>query len=304
MKTTIVNVRGSILGAATALGCLWAFGGALPARAQDRPEAVVDTQAVAARPVPPAELASLVEKYNRWAAGLRTVKGGGRARVGAEGEKARAFDFSLVLARPSHTRIQGRWGSLATLFDLSGDAGGWTLYLPRDRAVVRTASADASAGLLLPPAEIISVLLPAGIPPADLMNRGAAGREGDGEVRLVVPPGRGGAGSAFHRVLVVDASDGKPRRLEVRRTSQLEAPILIATYEDYEGSGADAFPVKVRVDLPEAGQWTHFNFRTVRINTGADLKLFELDVPPGTRELTPEELTPDFLPEAEDDGTR
>jgi hypothetical protein len=304
MKRTDDNRWRAFFGLAACLACLWGLGTG-PARAQDRPvPAVVDTQAVAATSVPPAELRSLADKYNRWAAGLRTVKGGGRARVGAEGEKSRVFDFSLVLARPSHARIQGRWGSLATLFDLSGDASGWTLYLPRDRAVVRTTTGEASAGLLLPPAEIISVLLPAGIPPADLLRRGAASREGDGEVRLVVPPGRGGAGSPFHRVLVVDAADGKPRRLEVRRTSQLETPILVADYEEYEGKGADAFPVKVRVDLPESGQWTRFNFHLIRINTGADLKLFDLRVPPGTRVLSPEELTPEFLPEAEDDGTR
>ncbi len=172
----------------------------------------------------------------------------------------------MVLSRPSNARIQGRWGSLATLFDLSGGGDGWTLYLPRDRAVVRAPEGEASAGLLLPPTEIYTVLLPAGIPPRDLEERGAVSIEGD-SLRVVVPPGRGGAGSPFHRVLWLDRRDGKPFRLEIRRESQLEAPLLVAEYEKYEGKGAEAFPVHVTVRLREDGQWARFVFQTVRINT-------------------------------------
>jgi hypothetical protein len=247
-----------------------------------------------------AEVSRLVEAHNRWAAALRTLRAGGRARVGADGQRARAFDFSMVLARPSNARIQGRWGSLATLFDLSGGGDGWTLYLPRDRAVVRAPEGEASAGLLLPPTEIYNVLLPAGIPPRDLDERGAVSLEGD-SLRVVVPPGRGGAGSPFHRVLWLDRRDGKPYRLEIRRESQLEAPLLVAEYEKYEGKGAEAFPVHVMVRLQTDGQWARFVFETVRINADVGLATFELKVPEGTRELRPEELSPDFLPEAEDE---
>ncbi len=253
----------------------------------------------AAQTVPDrAETARLVESYNRWAAALRTLRAGGRARVGAEGEPTRAFDFSMVLARPAHARIQGRWGSLATLFDLSGGGEGWTLYLPRDRAVVRAPDPEASAGLLLPPTEIYTILLPSGIPPRDLEERGAVSLEGD-SLRVVVPPGRGGAGSPFHRVIWMDRRDGKPFRLEVRRASQLEAPLLVAEYERYEGKGAEAFPVHVTVRLPQGGQWTRFVFETVRINQDVAPATFELKVPAGTREVAPEDLSPDFLPEAE-----
>jgi hypothetical protein len=249
----------------------------------------------------PAETARLVTSYNRWAAALRTVRAGGRAQVGAEGERTRAFDFSMVLSRPAHARIQGRWGSLATLFDLSGGGNGWTLYLPRDRAVVRAPEGEASAGLLLPPTEVYTVLLPAGIPPRDLEDRGAASVEGD-SLRLVIPPGRGGAGSPFHRVLWLDRTDGKPFRLEIRRESQLEAPILVADYEKYEGKGVDAFPVHVSVHLGASGQWARFVFNMVRINTDIPPSTFDLKVPEGTREIPPEDLTPDFLPEAEGSG--
>jgi hypothetical protein len=247
-----------------------------------------------------AEVTRLVEAHNRWAAALRTVRAGGRARVGAERQRPRAFDFSMVLSRPSNARIQGRWGSLATLFDLSGGGNGWTLYLPRDRAVVRAPEGEASAGLLLPPTEIYNVLLPAGIPPRDLEERGAASLEGD-SLRVVVPPGRGGAGSPFHRVLWLDRRDGKPYRLEIRRESQLEAPLLVAEYEKYEGKGAEAFPVHVTVRLQEGGQWARFVFETVRINTEVAPATFDLRIPAGTRELAPEDLSPDFLPEAEEE---
>lgn len=246
----------------------------------------------------PSEQSDLVESYNRWAAGLRSLRASGKARVGSDLDKTRVFDFSLVCARPHQARLQGRWGSLASLFDLSGDDAGWTLYLPRERSVVRAQHHDADVGLLLPPVEIISVLLPAGIPPKDLEREGAAVRDGEW-ARLVVPPGHGGAGSAYHRVLWIDPRDGRPHRLEIRRATQLERPILTATYEAYEGRGAKAFPVKVKVDMGDNGEWARFDFGTVRINTEVNDDVFRLRIPQGTRELAPEELTPDFLPEEE-----
>ena len=245
------------------------------------------------------EQAELVLGFNRWAARLRTVRAGGKARVGGEHKKTRAFQFSLVMARPGVARIQGRWGSLATLFDLSGDTAGWTLYLPQERVVVRGKETGTQASLLLPPLEILSILLPAGIPPRDLETRGAATRE-DGHIRLVVPPGKGNAGSAFHRVLWLD-KDEKLRRLEVREKSQLEVPILIAEYLTYEGKGEEAFPVEVAVDMVAAGQWARFSFETVKINGAVSPELFTVNVPVGTRELDPEDLNPDFLPEAEEE---
>jgi len=248
----------------------------------------------------PAATAALAASYNRWVAGLRTVRAGGRAHVGADGEATRAFDFSMVLARPEAVRLQGRWGSLATLFDLSGDGRSWTLYLPRERTVVReTEGSEAGAGLLIPPAELLAVLLPVGIPPRDLERRGAASTDGD-LVRLVVPPGRGGAGSAFHRVLWLHPDDGTPARLEVRRRTQLEPPLLTAIYHAYEGKGEKAFPVDVEVRLEAGGQWARFVFETARINTEVKPEVFTLRVPEGTTELDPEDLTPDFLPEADD----
>ncbi len=240
-----------------------------------------------------------VTGYNRWAGGLRTVRGGGRARVGSDDERPRAFDFSIVVARPQRARLQGRWSSLASLFDLSGDGSGWTLYLPRDRSVVRTEDTAASAGLLLPPVEIVSVLLPAGIPPVDLVREGAWSRE-QGLARVVVPPGRGGAGSSFHRVLWIDPEEGIPRRIEIRRSSQLEDPLLVAEYVRYEGDGAKAFPIEIRISMATAGQWASFTFNTVRINDDVDDALFAIRVPPGTREIAPGELNPDFLPLEED----
>jgi hypothetical protein len=269
-----------------------------PARSETAPAADPAVAAAAPAELSTADRDRLVQAFNRWAAGLRTLKAGGKARVGADGETTRAFRFSLVLARPASARLQGRWGSLASLFDLSGDDGSWVLYLPQDQAMVRSGGDGESVGLLLPPREILSVLLPTGIPPRDLAERGAAVREGD-RVRLVVPPGKGGAGSAFHRVLWLDPEDGKPYRVEVRGKTQLEEPILFAEYGAYEGSGPDAFPAEVAVHLREGGQWARFSFETIRLNGEVSPGLFTLNVPGGTREIQAEDVRPDFLPEAE-----
>jgi len=247
------------------------------------------------------EVSSVVEAYNRWAAGLRTVRAGGKARVGGEGEKTRAFDVSLLLARPGQARIQGRLGVLATVFDLSGDPQGWTLYLPQDGLFVKVKGDSARAGLLLPPMEVLAVLLPLGIPPRDVLDHGTATVESE-EVRLVVPPGQGGAGSRKHRVLWLDPTDGKPYRLEIRDHNQLETPTLVATYGGYEGKGPKAFPTEVRVDVPVDSSWATFQFETVRINGDVDAAAFRLTVPAGTREISLQQLTPDFLPEADEDN--
>ena len=247
----------------------------------------------------PAERNRLIEVYNRWAAGIQTLRAGGKARVGAEGEKTRAFQFSLLVARPGNARVQGRLGSLATLFDLSGSPEEWTLYLPQERTVVRNRDGEGGAGLLLPPREILAVLLPAGIPPRDL-DRGGTASLDSGLARLVVPPGKGGAGSAFHRVLWLDPREGTPRRLEVRRESQLETPMLIAVYERFEGKGASALPGEITVEMPETSQWARFTFETTRVNGDVSPGAFHIQVPAGTRNIAPEELSPDFLPEAEE----
>ena len=241
----------------------------------------------------------VVDSYNRWAAAIHSLSAGGKARVGAPEEKTRVFQFSLLLSRPGNARVQGRWGGLATLFDLSGDTQGWTLYLPQDRVVVRSRPDAQSAGLLVPPRELLAVLLPTGIPPKDMDQEGAASLE-SGLARLVVPPGKGGAGSALHRVLWLDSESGTPRRMEIRRASQLEAPVLIATYEHYEEGGRYSIPGEIRVEFPETSQWARFDLETTRVNATVEAKSFSINIPSGTREVPADELTPDFLPEAED----
>ena len=241
----------------------------------------------------------LVDSFNRWAAAIHSLSAGGKARVGAEGEKTRVFNFSLLLSRPGNARVQGRWGGLATLFDLSGDTKGWTLYLPQDRVVVRSRQDAQSAGLLVPPRELLAVLLPTGIPPKDMEREGTASLE-SGLARLVVPPGKGGAGSGLHRVLWLDSESGTPRRMEIRRASQLEAPVLIAHYARYEEGGRFSIPGEISVEFPETSQWARFDLETTRVNGTVESKSFSINIPNGTREVPADELTPDFLPEAED----
>jgi hypothetical protein len=258
-----------------------------------------DAAPPAASPLEAGQRNQLIESFNRWAAGIHALSAGGKAHVGAEGEKTRVFQFSMLVARPGNARVQGRWGGLATLFDLSGDAKGWTLYLPQQRTVVRSRPDDTSAGLLIPPRELLAVLLPSGIPPRDL-ERGGASSMDNGLARLVVPPGTGGAGSTLHRVLWLDPKTGTPRRMEIRRESQLESPVLIAQYARFEEGGRFQIPEQIKVEIPETSQWAEFTLETTRVNGEVAPKAFSINVPSGTKEVTPSELTPDFLPEAED----
>lgn len=236
-----------------------------------------------------------VERYNRWAGGLESLVAGGRARLGAAGEKERGFNLSAVLARPDRARMQGRLGHLTTVFDLAAENRGWTLFLPRERKVVRSPSGADRAGLLVPPAELIAVLLPAPVDPGLLEAGGTVVPEGR-EVRVVVPPAASGG---MHRVLRVEAATGRLLALELRERTQLERPVLVATYADYEGDGGSAYPRTVRVELDGGGQWARFELETARPGEEVDPRRFRILIPPGTEEIAPEALSPDFLPEVE-----
>ena len=246
------------------------------------------------------DAAALIAKHNRWAAGLRSVRGGGDARVGGEGEKDRGFRFSLALAAPDRIRLQGRVGNLATVFDLAASPDGVVFYLPREQEVVRSGDPEASLGMLLPPLDLLRAVLPAGIPPADVFSAGDASRDGD-TVRLVVPPGSGGAGSPFHRVLWLDPETGRPRRVEIRKESQLEPSLLVAEFADYGAGEGGAFPRSVRVDLDAGTQWLTFAFSSVTLGEEIDARRFRVLVPEGTREVTPMDVDPAFLPETDSD---
>src|SRR5262245_14196545 len=81
--------------------------------------ATLNGVAMAEDPPPPSAAAldasqktHLVESFNRWAAGIHALSSGGKAHVGAEGEKTRVFNFSMLVARPGNARVQGRWGGL------------------------------------------------------------------------------------------------------------------------------------------------------------------------------------------------
>jgi hypothetical protein len=169
--------------------------------------AAEDTAPPAALSLEPAERTRLIEAYNRWAAGIHTLRAGGKARVGAEGEKTRAFQFSLLVARPGNARVQGLLGSLATLFDLSGSSEEWTLYLPQEREVVRAGTARA-APVLFP-----ARFSPCSFPPEFRLAiwTGREPRAWIGAGLMVVPPGSGARG-AFHRVICSIGRHSSPPR--------------------------------------------------------------------------------------------
>jgi hypothetical protein len=246
----------------------------------------------------PDRLARVVDRYNAWAASISTLTGGGEAVLGAPGEKDRTFRFSLVLSRPGHVRLQGRWGNLTTLFDLAATPEGWTLLLPRERKVVRSPDGDAGAGLLLSPRDIFACAMPEPVSLEDLRGRGAHAAGGDA-VRLVVPPAPGSA--ELHRVLSVDPSSGIIQRLEVRRESLLEEPLLVAVYTDFEDAGPAAFPRSITVTTPERG-WARFTFDSAALNESVDPRRFRILVPRGATTVRAEDVDPGFLPEAPGGG--
>jgi len=249
--------------------------------------------AVAEAPASDAEALRAIAAYNRWAGGLSTLRAGGKATLGGKGLKERAFRLALVLARPERLRLQGRWGNLTTLFDLAADAGGWTLFLPREHRVVRSSQDDATAGMILPPANIAAAVFPSPVSLERLRRDGAFARDARG-LRVVIPPGDA---ESIHRVLWLDPATGGVRRLEVRRESQLEAPLLRVDYEDYRGEGATRFPRRVMLRSGEA--WGRFEFSSIKLNETLDARRFRIHVPRGTEAMALDDLTPDFLPEAE-----
>jgi len=243
-------------------------------------------------PQAPAGTDAAVAAYNAWARAARSLRSGGKAVVGAPDEHERTFRFALVLAAPDQVRLQGRWGNLTTLFDLAAQGDTWTLHLPRERKVVHSDNAWDRAGLLLPPREITAALLPRPLDPARLRDSGAVAREGN-RVRVVMPPR--GPGDV-HRVLWLDAATGLPDRVEVRRATQLEEPVMTVRYRDYRRFGDALFPA--HVDVRSTGGWAVLDFESVKLGESLDPRRFTILLPPGTREVPLSEVDPGFLPEA------
>jgi len=252
---------------------------------------------VLAKPAAPLSDDAVVAAYNAWAGRVSSLRSGGKAVLGAPDQSDRVFRFALVLARPDLVRLQGRWGNLTTLFDLAARGDAWTLLLPREHKVARSTDAWDRAGLLLPPREVTAAVLPRTIDPVHLRANGAVAREA-GRLRVVVPPRDAGE---VHRVLWLDVVTGLPHRMDVRRTSQLETPIMTAAYTGYREWGKVFFPA--RIEVRSTGGWATLEFETVKLGEAADPRRFTILVPPGTREVALETLDPGFLPEggAEDE---
>jgi hypothetical protein len=236
------------------------------------------------------EITRVVAAYNRWVAGLTTLRAGGKATVGRRDESDRVFRFALAAARPGRVRLQGRWGHMTTLFDLAATPEGWTLFLPRDRSAARSPDGNTAAGLLLAPEQLLDTLLPAPVARDDVADE-AASHTAEG-VRLVVPSG----GYPLHRVLWLDPESGLPARLEIRRETQLESVVMTARYADYAGTGPEAFARAIHIDAGPSG-WARLGFESVQVAEPIDERRFTILLPPGTREIAVESLDPEFLPQ-------
>ena len=183
--------------------------------------------------------------------------------------------------------MQGRFGAAAQIFDLSHDGQEWTLYLPQARQVVR-GDASTPAIELINPTDYIDALMPGLIPLGD-GNPETVVEEYRGGVRISVPPGSG----TFHRVLELDSRTGVLTRLEIRRESRLEEPLLTATYSQYEGG----FPRRIRVE--RQGAWATMEVRSYKACEVLDPRRFRIRIPHGTEEIPVEYLGYEFLPQVE-----
>lgn len=229
-------------------------------------------------------------RYNDWVEGIQCFTGGGKARVGAEGQKDRAFRFSLAVQRPGQFRMQGRFGAMAQIFDLSHNSEQWTLYLPQARQVVTGATSESSLDFLNP-TDYLQALMPAPIP---VGRTGTVTHQGT-SIQVSCPPDS--STSPFHRVVDIDVATGFPKRMEIRESTRLEQPLIVVTYSDFDKK--HSFPKVIRVE--REGAWAKMEFNNWKNRDALDPRRFRINVPHGTEELPPESLGFDFLPVAEDE---
>ena len=198
----------------------------------------------------------------------------------------------MALERPAKIRLQGRIGATAAVFDLGAVENDWTLYLPQQREVVREQKGVA-AGPLGSPQDMILALLPDQVDKNQLWTEGAWSREG-GVWRLVVPPG---AGSPYHRVIVISHATGLPSEVILREKTQLEAPLLTVKLGGYKKHQGIWFPELVHISSEFL--WGSLEFSSVKLNEELDPRRFTVRVPPGVTEVSAELLDSGFLPEEE-----
>ncbi|HEX7880118.1 MAG TPA: hypothetical protein VF720_11955 [Candidatus Eisenbacteria bacterium] len=243
---------------------------------------------------------SLVTWINSQALSTGSVKGSGKLRVVTpEYPGGRQLDMSLVARRPDLVRMRGRVGILASIFDFLADADSLHFYLPRDHVELAQANVPgADLMSIVASRELVEAILP---PP--IVIGGAAGDimlEKGKDAWIVTRTRTLNGAPRLHRS-VYDAERLKLVEMSIRPAgAAVDSPEVMITYDRHAWTGQAWFPGRIRLELPGETRSVTLTFETFEPNPATSPDVFTWSVPAGTRRLSPEEMTDDFLRSAPD----
>jgi hypothetical protein len=242
---------------------------------------------------------SLLALLNRQAVSLGAVRGSGDLRVWTPTfPNGRSVDVSLIARRPESVRVRGRVGILASIFDFVADADSLRLYLPRESALVAVPNEPGGRALsIVASRELVEALLPAlPVPDSDgtepVVTRTEEGYE-------VLRWSTDADGRRWTRRLLYEPERLRLVSAEIRRADDPTGPPeAVVRYAAHRWTGHAWFPGRLSLELPREKQGLELRFDSFEPNPPIDPALFALTVPRGTRRVTPDELTDDFLLDA------
>lgn len=240
-------------------------------------------------PVTARQADSLAALVRRQGANLFSIRGSGDLYLRETPDShPRKLGVQLAVRRTGEARLRGRYGVLATIFDLRVAADTLELYFPRDGVLVSGPLARWRRAPFPGAGQLVELLLPR--LPGSGSDSAAAWRAGDDGWTLtqyqITAPGE----------TLECRQTYEPKRLRLVRQvfeghGPGPAPPLVVDYDRHRWTGTGWFPELVGVRAVGQPESCELRFASSSLNGEIPGAVFQLLIPADARRVEPEELS-------------
>lgn len=240
-------------------------------------------------PVTAGQADSLAALVRRQGANLYSIRGSGDLFLRETPDsRPRKLGVQLAVRRTGEARLRGRYGVLATIFDLRVAADTLELYFPRDGVLVSGPLARWRQAPFPGAGQLVELLLPR-LPEAT-SDSAAAWRAGDEGWTLtqwqITAPGE----------TLECRQTYEPKRLRLVRQvfaghGPGAGPPLVVNYDRHRWTGTGWFPEVVAVRAVGQPESCELRFASSSLNGEIPGAVFQLLIPADARRVEPEELS-------------
>ena len=240
-------------------------------------------------PVSSRQADSLSAIVRRQGAGLISIRGSGDLFLQeSPRDHPRRLAVSLAVRRTGQARMSGRFGVLATVFNLRVAADTLEIYFPRDGVLVSGPLSRWKEAPFPGAGQLVELLLPR-LPGVDADSTREWRRGDDGwtlTLRQATAPGES----------LECRQTFEPKRLRLVRqvfvpTGPEAAPPLIVTYDKHRWTGTGWFPQVVSVHVLDQPESCELRFASSSLNGEIPGEVFRMPIPADARRIGPEELS-------------